>query len=188
MIFTAYGKYLYSSLSLMKVFIINGSPNEDKGNTGALVKAFAEGAKEAGHEVVIKNVGKKNINGCKACMFCKGQGAGKCAQKDDMQELYPEYETAEVVVLASPIYYFGMTAQTMAALQRVFCMGRPPKAKKAALLLSSGSPGVYDGAIATYKNTMGYLKIEDAGIVTANGNENKSDAKLAEAKTLGKKL
>ena len=61
-------------------------------------------------------------------------------------------------------------------------------AAKAALLLSSGSPNVYDGAIATYKSILGYTGIEDAGIITAAGAENGSEAKLAEIRALAQAL
>ena len=81
-----------------------------------------------------------------------------------------------------------MTAQMEAAIQRVYCIGKPAKATKAALLLSSGSPGVYDGAIAQFNAYMGYAGIEVAGIITANGAENKSEAKLNEIKAFAKSL
>lgn len=93
-----------------------------------------------------------------------------------------------MIVFASPIYYFTMTAQLEAAIQRVFCIGKPAKAKKAVLLLSSGSPGVYDGAIAQFKAFTGYTGIEDAGVITAHGAENKSEAKLNEIREFAKSL
>ncbi|MBQ3320366.1 MAG: NAD(P)H-dependent oxidoreductase, partial [Spirochaetia bacterium] len=59
------------------------------------------------------------------------------------------YKEADMVVYASPIYYFDMTAQISAAIQRVYAIGKPAKAKKAALLLSAASPNPFSGAIAT---------------------------------------
>jgi multimeric flavodoxin WrbA len=85
-----------------------------------------------------------------------------------------------MIVFASPVYYFSMTAQMEAAIQRVYCVGKPVRAKKAALLLSSGSPGVYDAAVAQFKAYMAYAGIENAGIITACGEENQSDSKLDE--------
>ena len=93
-----------------------------------------------------------------------------------------------MVVFASPIYYFTMTAQMHAAIQRVYCIGKPPKAKKAALLLSSASPTPYAGAIATYKDMTAYMGIENVGIITAAGDENKSEAKLNEIRKLAQSL
>ena len=75
-----------------------------------------------------------------------------------------------------------------AAIQRVYCIGKPLKAKKAALLLSSGSDGVYDAATSQFKAYMGYAGIEAAGIITAHGDENKSEAKLNEIKDFAKGL
>ncbi len=170
----------------MKIAILNGSPKV--GNTAAMVSAFAEGAKEAGHEVEILHVGKMKINGCLGCEYCHGKGEGSCVQKDDMEKVMPAYKEADMIVFASPIYYFGMTAQLVAAVQRVYAIGKPAKAAKAALLLSSASSNVYDGAIATYKATLAYTGIRDAGIITAAGEENGSEAKLAEIRAFAKAL
>ena len=169
----------------MKIAILNGSPRV--GNTLAMVNAFSEGAKEAGHEVEVLHVGKMKINGCLACEYCHTKGEGKCIQKDDLEKIMPAYLESDMVVFASPIYYFAPTAQLEAAWQRVYCIGKPAKATKAALLLSSGS-GAYDAAIAQYKAFTGYVGIQDMGVCTATGDENKSEAKLAEIKAFAKTL
>ena len=170
----------------MKIAVLNGSPQV--GNTAAMINAFAEGAKEAGHEVEILHVGRMKIAGCMGCGYCHGKGEGQCVQKDDMEKVMPAYKEADMIVYASPIYYFGMTAQIMAAMQRVFAIGKPAKATKAALLLSSGSPNVYDGAVGTYKAMTSYLGLADQGIFTAHGEENGSEAKLAEIRAFAKGL
>ena len=162
----------------MKIAVLNGSPRKE--NTSAMVDAFAEGARSAGHEVEILHVGKMKIAGCLACEYCHGKGEGKCVQKDDMEKVIPAYAESDMVVFASPIYYFDVTAQLSAAIQRMYCIGKPAKAKKAALLLSSSSPSPFEGAIGTYKGILAFTGIEDAGIITAAGEENKSEAKLKE--------
>ncbi len=169
----------------MKIAVLNGSPK--KGNTAAMIEAFCEGAQAAGHEVEVIHVGKMKIAGCLGCEYCHGKGEGKCVQKDDMDKVMPAYQSADMVVFASPIYYFGMTAQISAAIQRVYAIGKPA-AKKAALLLSSASQNVYDGAIGTYKGIMAFTGIEDVGIITAAGDENGSEAKLEEIRTFAKGL
>ena len=169
----------------MKIAILNGSPIKE--NTTAMCEAFAQGAKEAGHEVEILHVGKMKINGCLGCEYCHTKGEGKCIQKDDMDKVIPAYQTADLVVFASPVYYFGMTAQISAAIQRVYCIGKPA-AKKAVLMLSSSSPNPYDGAIGTFKGICAFTGIEDAGVITAAGEENKSEAKLAEIREFAKAL
>ena len=169
----------------MKIAILNGSPRRE--NTAAMIEAFREGAEEAGHEVEVLHVGKMKINGCLACEYCHTKGEGKCIQKDDLEKIMPAYLESDMVVFASPIYYFAPTAQLEAAWQRVYCIGKPAKATKAALLLSSGS-GAYDAAIAQYKAFTGYVGIQDMGVCTATGDENKSGTKLAEIKAFAKTL
>ena len=169
----------------MKISIFNGSPRKE--NTAAMIEAFREGAEEAGHEVEVLHVGKMKINGCLACEYCHTKGEGKCIQKDDLEKIMPAYLESDMVVFASPIYYFAPTAQLEAAWQRVYCIGKPAKATKAALLLSSGS-GAYDAAIAQYKAFTGYVGIQDMGVCTATGDENKSETKLAEIKAFAKTL
>ena len=176
----------------MKIAVFNGSPRKE--NTAALIDAFCEGAKEAGHEVEVYHVGKMKIAGCLGCGYCHTKGEGNCIQKDDLEKIMPAYKEADMIVFASPIYYFTMTY-----LRQVIAVGiawqgvkyiweRTAKAKKAALLLSSGSPGVYEGACAQFKEYLRYTGIEGAGVITANGAENKSEAKLNEVKEFAKSL
>ena len=170
----------------MKITILNGSPR--KANTAAMAAAFAEGAMAAGHEVETIQVGRMKINGCLACEYCHGKGEGKCVQKDDMEKVMPAYLESDMIVFASPIYYFDVTAQLSAAIQRVYAIGKPAKATKTALLLSSASPDPFEGAIATYKAMIGFMGLEDAGIITSAGDENGSEAKLNEIRDLARSL
>ena len=169
----------------MKILILNGSPRTD-GNTAAMAEAFKKGAESAGSEVTVINVAKKKIAGCLACEYCHTKGDGACVQNDDMQEVYPLLAEADAVVIASPIYYFNITGQMQCAISRFYAPMKPAKATKAALLLSSGSPGVYKGAMAQFEDMTAFMGIENAGIITACGDENKSDDKLAECEELGK--
>lgn len=92
-----------------------------------------------------------------------------------MQDLYPLMAEAEVLVLASPIYYFTLNAQIQAPIQRMYSVNKPAKVKKMALLMSSYSPGVYTGATAEYHDICRYWNVEDSGIVTAKFEEQKTD-------------
>lgn len=170
----------------MKITILNGSPRQE--NTAAMVDAFAQGAEEAGHEVEILHVGRMKIAGCLGCEYCHGKGEGTCIQKDDMVQVIPAYQESDMIVFATPVYYFDMTAQLAAAIQRVYCIGKPTKATKAALLVSSGSPNTGEGAITSYKNMLAYMGIEDAGVCALAGEENKSEEKLAEIRAFAKGL
>ena len=159
----------------MNILILQGSPRAN-GNTAWMAEEYRKAAESAGHKVTLVDVAHKKIAGCMACEYCHGKGNGTCVQKDDMQELYPLLAEAEVLVLAAPIYYFTMSAQIQAPIQRIYNMNKPPKVKKMAMLLSSYSPNVYDGAIGEYHGIQRYWGVEDAGIVTAKIDEQKTDA------------
>ena len=171
----------------MNILILQGSPRAN-GNTAWMAEECRKAAEAAGHTVTLVDVGHKKVAGCMACEYCHGKGNGACVQKDDMQEIYPLLAEAEALVLASPIYYFGMSTQIEAPIQRVYNVGKPAKVKKMALLLSSYSPGVYDSAVAQYKGMAAYWDVEDTGIVTAKIDEQKTDATLAKIAALAAKL
>ena len=171
----------------MNILILQSSPRAN-GNTAWMAEEYKKAAEAAGHEVTLVNVSKKKIAGCLACEYCHGKGNDACIQQDDMQELYPLMADAEVLVLAAPIYYFTMNAQIQAPIQRMYCVNSPAKVKKMALLLSSYSPGVYDGAKAEYRDICNYWKVEDTGIVTATVNEQKTDATKQKIEELVGKL
>lgn len=171
----------------MKILILNGSPRTN-GNTAAMAAAYAAGAREAGHDVNIIDVCRQEINGCLACEYCRTKGNGKCVQQDGMQEVYPLLEEAEMIVLASPVYYHSFTGQLQCAINRIYALDKPKDLKKAALILSSGSNHVYCGAFYEYQSSfLNYLHLEDMGIFTAYGKENQSEEKLAELREAGKK-
>jgi multimeric flavodoxin WrbA len=171
----------------MKVLILQGSPRAN-GNTAWMAEEYKKAAEAAGHNVTLVNVAKKKINGCLACEYCHTKGNGTCVQKDDMQELYPLLAEAEVLVLASPIYYFTLSAQIQAPIQRFYAMMKPANVKKTALLLSSHSPNVYDAAIAEYKLIAGFCGYEDTGVVTANVDEQKTEETKQKVVDLASKL
>ena len=172
----------------MKILILNGSPRIE-GNTMAMIKAFHKGANEAGHEVKTFDVCHMDINGCMGCEYCHTKGNGKCIQDDDMQEIYPYVEEAEMIVLGSPIYYFNISGQLQSAISRTYNKGIPKKLNKAALILSSGSDNVYEAAIYSYNlGFINYMELEDMGIYTAYGSQNKSKEKLEELYNLGNNL
>ncbi len=172
----------------MNILVLNGSPRPN-GNTAAIVAAFVEGAMENGHDITVVPVCQKKIAGCLACEYCHTKGEGQCVQKDDMQEVYPVLAEAEMIVLASPIYYHSLTGQLQCAINRIYALDKPKNLKKAALILSSGDDKVYDGAVYEYQNSfLNYLKLENMGIFTAHGKQNKSEEKLNELREFGRSL
>lgn len=175
----------------MKILVLNGSPRPG-GNTAAMAAAFAKGAWENGHQVDVVNVCQKNIAGCLACEYCHKKDSGherQCVQQDDMQEVYPLLDEAEMIVLASPVYYHSFSGQLQCAINRIYALDKPKHLKKAALILSSGSDHVYGGAIYEYQNSfLDYLQLEDMGIFTAYDEQNQSPEKLEELYQFGKSL
>ena len=175
----------------MKIAILNGSPRKE--NTAAMIEAFCEGAKEAGHEVEILHVGKMKINGCLGCEYCHTKGEGTCIQKDDMQYVYHELQEAEMLVIASPIYYHGLSGQLKCTIDRFYAAAypnKPAKLKKVAMLLSSGDPDMYDGALFSYTGDfLDYLQLEDMGVFTTHGYDpGVSEEKLEEIRAFGASL
>lgn len=92
-------------------------------------------------------------------------------------------------MLASPIYYHSFTGQLQCAINRIYALDKPKHLKKAALILSSGSDNVYGGAVYEYENSfLDYLELEDMGIYSAFGSQNKSEEKLRELREFGRNL
>ena len=171
----------------MKITVLMGSPRKN-GSTSAMADAFVAGAESAGHEVVRFDVGKMDIKGCMGCEYCHVQGDGQCIQQDDMQEMYPHLNDCDMIVFASPVYYWTLTAQMQAALHRFYAIGKPAKATKFAMLLSSGSPGVYDAINSQINSAFNFMGIDIVGCITSNGDENKNPAKLEECRAFGASL
>ena len=176
----------------MKVLVLNGSPRP-KGNTAQMIGALKGGAEAAGHHVDVVDVCRKNIHGCLACEYCHTKGEGKCIQKDDMQEVYDLLREAEVLIIASPIYYHGMSGQIKCTIDRFYSAAYPEKPaylKKVAMFLSSGDEDMYDAAKFSYDGDfVGYLGLEGLGIYTTHGYDpGVPEEKLEELRTLGKSL
>lgn len=180
----------------MNILVLNGSPRQN-GNTRKMIDAFNEGATTAGHHVDVIDVCKKNIKGCLACEYCHTKGNGVCVQKDDMQEVYRLLVEAEMLVIASPIYYHGISGQGISgqlkcAIDRFYAAAyprKPKRLKKVAMILSSGDAEMYDGAMFSYKGDfLDFLRLEDMGVYTAHGAENGSREKLEEIRNFGASL
>lgn len=175
----------------MKILVLNGSPRP-KGNTRNMIDAFCEGAASVGHQVDVVDVCRKQISGCMACEYCHTKGKGACVPKDDMQEIYDLLKDTEMLVLASPIYYHGISGQLKCVVDRLYAAAypaKPPRLKKVAMFLSSGDADMYRGAMFSYEGDfLDYLGLEDMGVFTAHGAENGSAAKQKELRDFGTSL
>lgn len=99
-----------------KVLILSGSPRKG-GNSDLLCDEFVRGAQESGHEVEKIRVAEKKIHPCSACYFCREHG-GECVHRDDMAEVLQKMIDADVIVLASPVYFYSIDAQLKAVIDR----------------------------------------------------------------------
>ena len=168
----------------MKILILNGSPRSN-GNTKRMIDIFVSAA--AGHEIDVVDVCGKDIKGCLGCEYCHTKGGGECIRKDDMQDVYRLLNEAEMLIIASPIYYHGISGQLKCAIDRFYSVAyprKPRKLKKVAMFLSSGDADMYDGAKFSYDGDfVGYLGLESMGIFTNHD----SDA-AAEIRKMAQKL
>jgi multimeric flavodoxin WrbA len=105
-----------------RVLILSSSPRK-KGNSNALCDRFMEGAVEAKHKVEKVVLAEKKINYCTGCYACRGNG--KCTQKDDMAQILDSMIAADVIVMATPVYFYTMCAQMKAVIDR--CVARYTK-------------------------------------------------------------
>ena len=93
----------------MNIVVLSGSPRKGA-NTDIMVEAFAQAAREQGHTVEVVPVARKRIAGCLGCKYCFSH-EGVCAQKDEMGDVIESLKSADMVVFASPIYWFDITAR-----------------------------------------------------------------------------
>ena len=119
----------------MKVLIINASPR--KGNTFAAVNAFAEGV-PSNNEIEILEAYKYNISPCRACLACENKKG--CIAKDDTNLVIDKIEAADVIIFATPVYWWGMSAQLKLIVDKFYCKQGLLKGKKIGVIAIGASP------------------------------------------------
>jgi multimeric flavodoxin WrbA len=102
----------------MKIIAFLGSPRKD-GNSALLLKETIRGIEESGLKVQIFNLNEMNISPCQSCGGCEDTGV--CIFNDDMALIYAEIREANRIILASPIYFFGVSAQAKIMIDRCQC-------------------------------------------------------------------
>jgi multimeric flavodoxin WrbA len=186
-----------------KVLGILGSPCVE-GNTAALLDAALDGAAKAGHAVERLDLARMNIHPCNACGECES-GKG-CALEDDMGKIIHNIRVVDAIVLASPIFFMGVTAQTKAMIDRCQCywyekyvLKRKPyegRRRPRGLFIScagSSKPIVFDPALHVVKSFFAAIDYEYAGeILLGNTDEPDLDARrekvLEEARAAGRRI
>ena len=154
----------------MRIVVLQGSPNIN-GSTSMLVEEFAKGARKAGHTVVRIDVANADVNPCTGCVACGYEGP--CVQQDGMDAIRREILAADGLVLATPLYYYAMTAQLKTVVDR-FCSANysiTAKHLKSALLAVAWNADswTFDALTAHYQTLVRYLCLEDRGTVLGYG-------------------
>ena len=156
-----------------RIVILNGSPRKN-GNTAALARAFAEGARSAGHEVEEFFLDGMDIHGCKGCFGGHSSRECPCVQRDGMVGIYPAVRESDVVVLATPLYYWNMSGQLRTAVDRLFVLEEGDgnllrgHGRASALLMAAEGNG-FDDAVLYYDHLTEHLRWENLGHVLAGG-------------------
>ena len=152
----------------MKIIILQGSPNK-KGSTSILAESFTKGALEAGHEVERFDLAKMNIHPCIGCVACGYEGP--CVQKDDDQQIREAILGADMVVFATPLYYYGMSAQLKTIVDRFYSRTSKLNHKKSVLMATAynSADWTMEALVAHYNTLVRYMDWQDAGQVLAIG-------------------
>ena len=176
-----------------KIVILNGSPRKS-GNTAALAKAFAQGAEGAENTVTEFFLGGMDIHGCKGCFGGHSSRECPCVQRDDMDKIYPAVRDCDVVVLASPLYYWNMSGQLRTAVDRLFALeegdGNLLRGhNRACALLMAAEGHDFEDVLAYYEHLAAHLRWQNLGHVLAGGNGDVGDIvgkpELEQARALG---
>ena len=154
----------------MRIIILQGSPNI-KGSTNILVEEFTKGAESAGHSVTRFDIDRMDIRPCTGCVACGYEGP--CVQKDENQKIREAILSADMILFATPLYYYGMSAQLKTVIDR-FCAYNSSitgKHMKSALLTVAWNSDnwTFEALESHYKTLVRYLDLEDCGMVLGRG-------------------
>ena len=154
----------------MKIIILMGSPNRN-GSTGILVESFKKGAEEAGHSVEVIDVCHADIHPCVGCIKCGYEGP--CVQKDDVEMIRAKLLSSDMVVFATPLYYYGMSAQLKTVVDR-FCAYNSSLNRrhlKSALLTVAWNADdwTFDALESHYHALVRYINLNDQGKILGYG-------------------
>lgn len=144
-----------------KVLILSGSPRKG-GNSDLLCDEFMRGSEESGNQVEKIRVCEKKIDYCKSCYYCSNNN-GECVIKDDMADIMQKIIDADVLVLASPVYFYSIDAQLKAVIDRTVCRWTEVKNKEFYYIATAAAEE--DSALECTINCMrGYADCVDGAI------------------------
>ena len=154
-----------------KIIVLNGAARKN-GNTAKLVDAFTDGAASVGNQVKTFYLDGMDIHSCKGCLRAGRDSKSPCSQKDDMDQIYTEFEHSDVVVFASPVYFWTITGPLKTVTDRLYaeleCLGYGGFPKKSVLLMTSDG-GDYSQAVTWYRTYERNLGWRNLGEVLGKG-------------------
>lgn len=178
---------------MSRILVLNGSVRRG-GNTELLVQSFAEGARK-NNSVEIVSMADFKVNPCIGCNSCFNREENDCSQNDDMTKVYEKLKSTDILVIASPVYFYGISAQLKAMIDRLHTPMRNsfPIKKLALILVGAASlPEMFDAIKVQYRLALNFFGLEDAGTVLVRGAKEKGDVKntdrLKEAYELGNSM
>jgi len=184
---------------MSKLLILASSPRA-KGNSTILAAEAARGAKDAGAEVKTFRLAKMNIGPCLGCDGCRKPKATGCVRKDDMRTIYAELRSTDAVLIASPVYWFTMSAQIKLFMDRLYAFGaenyRPLKGKRVGIIMTYGDADPFVSgavnALRSFQDAFAYVGAPIEGMVYGSadkpGEVKANEPLMKDAYALGQKL
>ena len=161
---------------MSKIIILVGSVRKG-GNTETLAKAFADGAAQH-HDVELVSVADYQVHPCLGCNRCYSSEGHHCVQQDDMTAIYDKLMEADTIIIASPVYFYGVSAQLKALIDRLHTPLRNElKVKRLGLILVGAAtlPDLFDPILLQYRMILRFFHLEDVGAVLVDGSKDKGD-------------
>ena len=152
-----------------KILLVSASPRKD-GNSDLLCNEFMRGAKEAGHDAEKIRLAEKNINYCTGCCSCIGN-QGACVQRDDMNDIFPKLLAADILVLATPVYFRSMNGQMKTFLDRMCPIYTRIRNKEIYYIIAAAGGSLpVESTVESFKVFTGCLSnIKEKGVVSITG-------------------
>ncbi len=164
------------------VLVMSGSPRKG-GNSDLLCDQFVLGATEAGYRVEKIVIADKRINYCTACDACQGNG-GRCVQKDDMAEILDKMISADVIVMATPVYFYTMSGQMKTVIDRTYARYTEVSGKEMYFIMTAavGNQELLERTLESFRGFTACLTgAREKGVIYGTGAWNKGDIRKSPA-------
>lgn len=165
-----------------KIVVLSSSPRKG-GNSELLCDQFIRGATEAENQVEKIFICDKTINYCTACDACQANG-GRCVQKDDMAEILHKMISADVIVMATPVYFYTMNAQMKTLIDRTYARYTTISNKEMYFIMTAavGNKELLERTLESFRGFTACLTgAKEMGVIYGTGAWNKGDIKKSPA-------